>query len=244
MDTPADAKAPPRQPEPQAGFETCAGAQSERPGLVILSEIRFLRESLAELIARDGALRVLGAGATLPEAAALCRRTRPALVLLDAGFSGARRAVAKLSETGSGARVVVFAVTETEESVIAWAEAGAAGYVPSTAAMSELVALLLAIIAGTQPCSARVAAGLFRRVAGLSRPAPSALLTMRERQIMGMIGAGMSNKDIARRLNIGVATTKSHVHNLLGKLKIQRRGQAAGLLYDEPPAGLSHDHSV
>jgi DNA-binding NarL/FixJ family response regulator len=228
MDTPADARAPSRPPEPLDD----AGAEGGRPGLVILSEIRFLRESLAELVARDGALRVLGAEATLPEAVALCRRTGPALVLLDAGFSSARAAVGKLSQAASGVGVVVFAVTETEESVIAWAEAGAAGYVPSTAAMSELVALLLAIIAGRQPCSARVAAGLFRRVAGLSRPEPSALLTTRERQIMGMIGAGMSNKDIARQLNIGVATTKSHVHNLLGKLKIQRRGQAAGLLHD------------
>ena len=55
-------------------------------------------------------------------------------------------------------------------------------------------------------------------------------LTARERQIIGMIGAGLSNKDIARQLNIGLATTKSHVHNLLGKLNIQRRGQAAAWL--------------
>jgi DNA-binding NarL/FixJ family response regulator len=56
---------------------------------------------------------------------------------------------------------------------------------------------------------------------------PASTLTVRELQIIDLISAGLSNKDIARRLNIGVATTKSHVHNLLGKLNLQRRSQAA-----------------
>jgi len=51
--------------------------------------------------------------------------------------------------------------------------------------------------------------------------------TAREIQVLEMIGEGLSNKEIARRLNIGVATTKSHVHNLLGKLGLQRRSQVA-----------------
>jgi DNA-binding NarL/FixJ family response regulator len=53
------------------------------------------------------------------------------------------------------------------------------------------------------------------------------VLTARELQIVELIGAGLSNKDIARHLNIGLATTKSHVHNMLEKLELQRRGQIA-----------------
>ena len=62
----------------------------------------------------------------------------------------------------------------------------------------------------------------------------SAALTARESQIAGLINAGMSNKEIARQLNVGVATIKSHVHNLLAKLAIQRRGQIVSRL---GPAG-------
>jgi DNA-binding NarL/FixJ family response regulator len=58
----------------------------------------------------------------------------------------------------------------------------------------------------------------------------SPTLTARETEIAQMILAGMSNKDIARRLNIGLATAKTHVHHLLGKLNLQRRGQAASWL--------------
>jgi DNA-binding NarL/FixJ family response regulator len=202
-------------------------------GLVILSEVRFLRESLAELLGRCDVLTVMASCATLAEAVVACRREQPALVLLDAGFGGGLRAVGELTAAVPGALVVAFAVAETQDSVIAWAEAGAAGYIPSNAAMADLVEMLRSLLDGDQPCSGRVAAGLFRRIAGLARPAPPReMLTVRERQITGMIGAGMSNKDIARQLNIGVATTKSHVHNLLSKLKVQRRAQVAGLLRD------------
>jgi DNA-binding NarL/FixJ family response regulator len=85
---------------------------------------------------------------------------------------------------------------------------------------------------GQQPCSGRVAAELLRRIAvteslGLGRngPSPAVPLTRREREAAELIATGLSDKEIARRLNISLATAKLHVHNLLGKLNVQRRGQ-------------------
>jgi DNA-binding NarL/FixJ family response regulator len=130
--------------------------------------------------------------------------------------------------------VVVFAVTETSDNVIAWAKAGVAGYIPRTAALSDLASLLSSIMRDEQRCSPRVAASLLRQMsravdaAGERTYAPVALpLTAREMQISELVAAGLSNKEIARRLDIGLATTKSHVHNLLGKLRVHRRGQVA-----------------
>ena len=87
---------------------------------------------------------------------------------------------------------------------------------------------------GEQACSTRIASSLLRWVSrashanGASSPAtPGSELTAREEQIAGLICAGLSNKEISRDLNIGLATTKSHVHNLLGKLELRRRGQLA-----------------
>ena len=132
---------------------------------------------------------------------------------------------------------MVFAARETEEDIIAWAEAGAIGYVPNTAAVADLVRLVTNIHDGEQLCSGRVAGGLLRRIAvtaslgngrGTSFPTPA--LTARERQTAELITIGLSDKEIARRLKIGVGTTKSHVHNLLGKLNVQRRGQVVARL--------------
>jgi len=130
----------------------------------------------------------------------------------------------------------VFAVIETEENVIAWAQVGVAGYVPSTAALGELTTLLRDISDGKQTCSALVVPGLLRQIAsdahfGVADPASLALLTARELEILRLIDAGLSNKDIARRLAISSGTTKSHVHNLLAKLNVQRRGQAAAWIH-------------
>jgi DNA-binding NarL/FixJ family response regulator len=71
-------------------------------------------------------------------------------------------------------------------------------------------------------------------------PAPARGLTRRERQIAELIAARFSDKEIARRLNISLATTKSHVHNLLGKLNVEHRGDVAAALHGRP-AGLQEE---
>jgi DNA-binding CsgD family transcriptional regulator len=87
---------------------------------------------------------------------------------------------------------------------------------------------------GEQVCSRRFATGLLRRIAltarrhvGHDAAQPMPALTKRERQVAELISSGLSDKEIARRLNISLATTKSDVHNLLGKLNARRRSEVA-----------------
>jgi DNA-binding NarL/FixJ family response regulator len=109
------------------------------------------------------------------------------------------------------------------------------GYIPNTTPLSDVIDLLAEIAQGRQACSTDVAGGLLRRIAHTGHEIPSfvlpASLTDREREILRLIGAGLSNKDIARRLNISLATTKAHVHNLLGKLNVRRRGEATAWMH-------------
>jgi DNA-binding NarL/FixJ family response regulator len=201
---------------------------------LIVSEIRFLRESLAEILGRTPSIEIRGQSATLADALAVAATLRPAIVLLDAALPSSRAAVAQLSATLPEARVVVLAIAETEENVLAWAEAGIAGYVPNTASVSDLTSLIGQISRGEQTCSSRIAGSLLRRIATAGRtatsPAPPAPpLTRRECEILRLVCAGLSNKDIARRLSISLGTTKSHVHNLLGKLSVQRRAEVTRL---------------
>jgi DNA-binding NarL/FixJ family response regulator len=152
---------------------------------------------------------------------------RPDVILLDAAFPSGLHAATQLALAVPQASVVALAVTETEENVLAWAEAGVAGYVPNTASIDDLIALIGEISRGEQTCPSHISGSLLRRIANASRAslALSSLppLTRREMEILRLVGAGLGNKDIARRLGISVGTTKSHVHNLLGKLNIQRR---------------------
>jgi DNA-binding NarL/FixJ family response regulator len=207
--------------------------QHQQCGFLIVSGIRFLSEGLAEILAREPWIAVSGVSTSVVDAISMSRALQPDFILLDAALDGGLAAVSQFHDAVPCVRVVALAIAETEQDVVSWAEAGVAGYIPRTAALADLVQLLAEINDGRQPCSSRVAFGLLRRLAaaaGVNNKArdvhgSTSPLTSRELQITELISAGLSNKEIARRLNIGLSTTKSHVHNLLGKLNLQRRGQ-------------------
>jgi two-component system, NarL family, nitrate/nitrite response regulator NarL len=214
--------------------------------VLILSETRFLGEGLAQALARDARVSMCGFCVDFQDGLAKIAEVRPEIVLLDAALQWGPDAVGCIHSISRHLKVVVFAVTETSDNIIAWAKAGVAGYIPQTAALADVASLLGCITHDEQTCSSRVAASLLRHlsqaaIAGDDRNgAPAALaLTARETQVVELLAAGLSNKDIARRLNIGVATTKSHVHNLLGKLGVQRRAQVARWMRDHHAASVA-----
>jgi two-component system nitrate/nitrite response regulator NarL len=198
-----------------------------------VSEVRLYREGLVLLLARDPQIDVIGTAATHRQAGQLLDRT-PDVVLLDTPLENAEVALAGL---GAPARkVVVLGVTEQEADVIAWAEAGATGYVSREASREDLRAALAAAAAGETIASPRMVAALLRRLNAVAHGAAphghdaAAALTPREQQVARLVGEGLSNKEIAARLCIEVATVKNHVHNILRKLDVPGRGQAAAYL--------------
>jgi two-component system nitrate/nitrite response regulator NarL len=218
------------------------GANDAPRSLLILSDIRFLREGLATVLARDGAFVIAGIAAELGEALPAAAARPPPLILVDAALPDGLGAVARLRQFAPSAQIVVLALTETEADVIAWAEAGVCGYVPRSTGLAELAGFLGKIMRREQVCSTRIAAGLLRRIAegppgSKAAAADATALTVREDQVVRLIAAGLTNKEIARRLDIGLATVKSHVHNVLGKLTLQRRSQVARWMR-APPTGL------
>jgi two-component system, NarL family, nitrate/nitrite response regulator NarL len=217
--------------------------ESGRPlSLLLLSDIRFMREGLTDALRREAyAFRTVSIAADVPEAMTMMRTGLPDLILIDATLPDGPAAVRRLREHAPEIRIIALAVAETEAEVIAWAEAGASGYVPRSAALADLAGFLTGIMRGEQFCSTTVAAGLLRRIANgpraqatnqRARPA----LTAREEEIVSLLHAGLSNKEIARRLKICLATTKSHVHNVLNKLDLERRTQVSRWLRDHQRA--------
>jgi DNA-binding NarL/FixJ family response regulator len=203
------------------------------PTVVILSDVRFLQEALAEILGREAGLAVIGTAANLVEAQTSWTDIHPDMVLLDTTLPDALAAVAVLREFLPKARVIALAIAETEVNVVKWGEAGVASYIPRTATLADLVVAIGNTMRGEQACSAGITTRLWHRLAEQPAPSPVTdppLLTAREVEIIQLLATGQSNKEIAHRLHISLATTKSHVHNLLTKLELPRRGHAASWL--------------
>lgn len=203
--------------------------------VLIFSDIRIYREGLAKALHNDGCIVVVGAYAAVRDALEHTTDLAPDVVLLDVANPDALREVRRVNGGFTGAPIVALGVLKRDGDVIACAEAGIAGYVFRDASLAELIATVESAARGELRCSPTVAATILRRVATLAArhrvasPGPTRV-TRREREILELIELGLSNKQIAARLFIEIATVKNHIHNILEKLHVRTRAEAAAAL--------------
>jgi len=168
-------------------------------------------------------------------AVAVVREQRPNVALIDMRMPDGCDLARALLETMPELKLLGLGLAETEDNVLAYAGAGFAGYVPREAPLDELIEILRGIARGEVRYSRSITAALLHRLAGAaSAPTGRMTLTPRETEIVRLIDDGLSNREIARRLAIEPATVKNHVHNLLEKLHVSRRGEAAARLRRPP----------
>ena len=199
----------------------------------IISDIRLYREGLATILDHDQRIHVVGTNTSVPEALSNTRDSSddpPDVILVDMAVPNALAGIRAVAGE-LGATVVALGVAKQDSDVIDCAEAGVAGYVFRDASIDEFIETIRSAAAGKLHCSPEIAATLLRRLARLAASqasdASSEYLTRREREIVDLIDQGLSNKEIAARLFIEVATVKNHIHNLLEKLRVRNRTEAA-----------------
>ena len=203
-------------------------------GILIVGEIGLYREGLAcALSQRDGFREVRTAG-DITTALRLIQRSPPDVILVDLAMSDPLAAMRSLAQVAEQSVLIALTVPNASTDIIACAQAGAAAYVTRTESIDDLLVTILAATRGELRCTAKVAGALFRHIssAGTRLPVSEQLrmLSPRETEILRLIEQGLSNKEISRTLGIEVATVKNHVHHVLEKLNVRRRGEAAALL--------------
>jgi DNA-binding NarL/FixJ family response regulator len=202
--------------------------------IIIVSDTLLYHEGLALSLARDDPVVVIGVADTVASALTCIEEKNPDVALLDFAMPDALALPAAIAAARIPVKVVAFSVADTGDEICECAEAGIAGYVARNGSKEDLIAAVENAVRGEVLCSPRVAASLFRRLAAhvqttKQRP-PEAALTSREQDIIALVDRGPSNKEIARQLKISLPTVKNHVHNILEKLQVRRRGAAAALL--------------
>jgi DNA-binding NarL/FixJ family response regulator len=206
------------------------GQGSACPRIFVVSHIRLVRDALSQILRSETELTIVGTAEPSTGVIDEVLAAHSDVVLIDMSTPDNLAVARALSAAASCIRVVGFAVTEMDQDVLACAQSGMVGYVSRDGTMGDLVAAVGNAVRGELHCSPRIAAMLFSRAAEPDAPPAAAALTPREGEIARLIDDGLSNKAIARALAIGPATVKNHVHNLLEKLGVHRRSEAAARL--------------
>ena len=195
--------------------------------MLIITEILLFRDGLAHILADR--LHDMTIVAAVPDEtlAGQLVRLAPDIILADAATIRRTTVVNSIAAGVPTARLVAFAVGD-EEDVLACAEARVSSFVGREGPIEDLLVAIESALRGQVWCSPRVAALMSARLAAMAHaPTAGEWLTGRERQVLGLIGQGLANKQIAERLFIEVSTVKNHVHNILDKLRVKHRWQAA-----------------
>jgi two-component system nitrate/nitrite response regulator NarL len=220
--------------------------ERRRSTILVLSEVRLVREVLVEALGQALYFTGLSGVASLEEAIARMEMDRPELVLIDVSLPRSLAAARRLRQGGRTTPLVAFNMDDVAPDISEWTQAGIVAHFGRSLSLEEFVERIGTLMnkqaAEHSLTSAKPAgddATTTDRLAGTAGAA--AILTAREEEVARLIIVGETNKDIARALNISVATVKSHVHNLLGKLGLAGRGKLAlGLKVLPPPAGVIH----
>lgn len=216
---------------------------AQKVSVCILSDNRLFRESLGRILSKRGDLQVTSSRSTSETAFAEITRALVDVVVLDSLDCPILRTASLEAQTHScyALKILLVAMEDDEQFFLRAVRAGALGFVLKDASALDVIAAVRSVAGGEAVCPARFCKSLFDFVAKQQREPrngctkPPSVLTRREQQLVPMIGRGLTNKEIAKELNLSEQTIKNHVHHILHKVGVENR-LAIGAAVD--PHGL------
>jgi DNA-binding NarL/FixJ family response regulator len=200
---------------------------------VLVDDNEFLRRALRDALDREG-MAVVGMAPSADDALGLVADNAPDVVVMDLGTAepSGIEATRRIATLAPNTRVLVLTRSAEKHEVLEAILAGACGYLVKDAPAETLVSSIKAAAAGETVISPKIAGRLLEQIRGWDKSAEAAaairaLLTPREIEVLKLLAAGKDNAEIAEELFISRRTVKNHISNILSKLHLQNRIQAA-----------------
>jgi two-component system NarL family response regulator len=205
--------------------------------VLVVNQFPLMCDVIAAVLEDEPDIDVVGSATTVEDALRRASDCDVMLVSTRLPANAALEMTREVAESDLPAKVLILGLAESELEILRYVEAGAAGYVLQDDSVEELLSNIRAVHSGQAIVSPEIAGALVARVAELAQLFgdafaidSSADLTPREREVLQLIGQGLTNREIADRLVIELGTVKNHVHSILDKLNVSSRRDAAAYL--------------
>jgi len=201
----------------------------------VIDDNRIMREGITAIINAQPDMRVVAATGGNTDTLRLAHKLNPHILLVDLGLRNQNsvRIVRSVSRELPEVRVIGMGLIPSQSEIVEFVEAGASGFIMKAATGADFLGTIRLVAKGIKIIPPPLTSSLFSHIIdhafkeGKGRPTNAVAMTKREREIVALIADGLSNKEIARQLNIATYTVKSHVHNILQKLALRSRLQIA-----------------
>lgn len=208
--------------------------------LLLVNETRLMGNVIAAALEGEPDIHVVACVTNIDDAMQIVRDKEVDVALVSTRLpdQGALKLTNAITEFKPATKVLALGLTEEKQHVLRYVEAGATGYVLKDDSLEGLIETIRAAQDGKVFVSPKIAAAIMERLAALARlfsdvensVGDTTELTSRELEVLKLIGEGQTNQQIAEQLVIEVGTVKNHVHNILDKLHVSTRGEAAAYL--------------
>jgi two-component system NarL family response regulator len=215
--------------------------RATRPiNILLVNEIRLTGNMIAAALEDEPDIKVIGRITNIKDALKFVQDNEVDICLVSTRLpdQGALKLTSAITDMAPSTKVLALGLTEEKKRVLRYVEAGATGYILKDDSLDDLIENVRAAVDDKVFISPKIAAAMMERLSDLAQMfsdvensvTDDAGLTPRELEVLELIGEGLTNQQIAKKLVIEVGTVKNHVHSILEKLNVSSRGEAAAYL--------------
>jgi DNA-binding NarL/FixJ family response regulator len=209
--------------------------------ILVIEDNRLLRDGITSMLNQQEDLHVVASVGTVDTVALKIQRLNPSIILLDMGLRSrnSMELIRSIKLDTPAVRIIVMDLIPAQAEILEFVKAGVSGFTLKDATVDEFLKTIRSVAKGVKVLPSNLADSLFSQIvehavvhSGHDKLMEAVRMTKRERQVIGLISDGMTNKEIAQTLHLSTYTVKSHVHNILEKLAMHTRVQIARYAHD------------